>query len=210
MSSATPDVPGSVSYLRDDESTDLTRRLIAGDRAALDEALALHWTHAIQYAGRWVQSVEDAKDLVQEAFLRLWQGAGRWSPDTRIRPLLFGIIRNLALKDGRRRAVRSAYAEQVRDTSRPFMADPADDAIAGELKTAMLAAVSRLPERRRLIFVLSRREGLTHQEIAHELGISPQTVANQLSAALEQLRQALTPFLHVEPLGPRARRRPSG
>jgi RNA polymerase sigma-70 factor, ECF subfamily len=60
-------------------------------------------------------------------------------------------------------------------------------------------AVSHLPPRRQEIFVLARAHGLSHQEIAEVMKISPQTVANQMSAALADLRQALGPLLDRQP-----------
>jgi RNA polymerase sigma-70 factor, ECF subfamily len=185
----------------DSSSSDLASRIRHRDRSALDEALELYWSEAVRYASRWVES-EDAKDLAQDAFLEIWNRASDWAADTEIRPLLFGIIRNLGLRQRRRTAVRAARAEQVREAIRPVEIDPSDEAEISEFSDVLARAIGALPRKRREIFLRSRQHGLSHREIAEELGISPQTVANQLSSALENLRLALAPFLSKDPPKP--------
>jgi RNA polymerase sigma-70 factor (family 1) len=200
-----PPKPGFLRERRepsDPTSAGLANRIRDRDRSALDEALELYWTEAVRFAVRWVGSEEDAQDLAQDAFFEIWNRAEHWSADSEVRPLLFGIIRNLGLRERRRRAVRTARAAEVREAIRPSENDPADDAELSEFSDALTRAIGALPAKRREIFVRSRRGGLTHREIATELGISPQTVANQLSTALEQLRAALSPFLSKAPPKP--------
>jgi RNA polymerase sigma-70 factor, ECF subfamily len=190
-----------------DRSSDhrLIGRLKARDAAALDEALDRYWDPVVAYATRLVERREDAKDITQDAFLQLWDGADRWEGDSEVKPLLFGIVRNLALKEKRRRAIRGRHAAQAgRALSRPA-SDPSTDAAVREFEAAIADAVSDLPERRREVFVLSRREGLSHREIAEQLGLSPQTVANHLSSALSELREALQPHLRQSPPRPTLR-----
>jgi RNA polymerase sigma-70 factor, ECF subfamily len=200
-----PDFLTGLTPSHDRSSDHLIGRLKARDPAALDEALDRYWDPVVAYATRLVERREDAKDITQDAFLQLWDGADRWEADSEVKPLLFGIVRNLALKEKRRRAIRGRHAAQAeRALSRPT-SDPSTDAAVREFEAAIADAVSQLPERRREVFVLSRRDGLSHREIGERLEISPQTVANQLSSALSDLRAALQPYLRHSPPRPTLR-----
>ena len=72
---------------------------------------------------------------------------------------------------------------------------PAEETIAADLRRAAAQAVSDLPPKRQEVFRLAREEGLSYAEIASVMDVSPQTVANQMSLALADLRRALSPFL---------------
>jgi len=65
----------------------------------------------------------------------------------------------------------------------------------GQLSDAVRSALADLPPRRREVFSLARFHGLSYAEIAETLDVSPQTVANQMSAALSTLRKQLAPFI---------------
>ena len=69
--------------------------------------------------------------------------------------------------------------------------------MADDLQVEIDQAIDSLPEKCRLVFVLSRFEDMTYQEIADQLGISIKTVENQISKALKSLRSALSPYLSV-------------
>src|SRR5207249_10676580 len=75
----------------------------------------------------------------------------------------------------------------------PAPATPADELEAADLQEAFEAALDRLPARRREVYRLVRFEGLHYWEAAEVLGLSPQTTANHLTAALQDLRRALAP-----------------
>jgi RNA polymerase sigma-70 factor, ECF subfamily len=195
MAPPSPDVFPDPSPIDDDRGDDLVGRLRDGDRSALDEALERYWGPAVRYATRLTGHADDAQDIAQDAFLRLWEGAESWREDSAVGPLVLGIVRNLALRANRRQSIRESHAQTVRRAPRSHGPDPSDDVAARELERAIARAVQRLPRRRQEIFTLSRQEGLSHRQIAAHLGVSPQTVANQLVSALRELRTALRPYL---------------
>ena len=109
--------------------------------------------------------------------------------------LLYTTTRNLALNEKRRRGIRARLSIRVLLPRPAASLDPLFGAESSEAEAAAARAVDALPARRREIFRLARHHGLTHREIAEILEISPQTVANQMTAALEQLRVRLRPYL---------------
>jgi RNA polymerase sigma-70 factor (ECF subfamily) len=101
-------------------------------------------------------------------------------------------MRNLALDEKKRRDRRAAWSMKwPRQEER--VATPDELLERSELEREFDLAVAGLPERRREIFLHARMNGLSNREIADVMGITPQTVANQLSAALATLRVALSP-----------------
>ena len=172
----------------------LIQGIRSGDPGTLSRLQAAYWGLLLQYADRILDGASDPQDVVQEAFVRLWTRRERWSTDGSVRSLLYTVTRNAALDERRRRA-RDAKASLSADPPAPRPA-PTEDAVAAELRQAAAEAVSRLPPKRQEVFRLAREEGLTYGEIATVMGVSPQTVANQMSLALGDLRRALA--IHLE------------
>lgn len=137
-------------------------------------------------------STDDAKDVAQEAFIRLWEQHSRLRPSGSVRAYLYQIARNLAINERKRRALHGTLAAEVEPPSVPT---PATDLEAADLHAIVDHAIASLPDRRREAFVLAHLQSLPHREIAETMGISPQTVANQISAALADLRRMLAPLL---------------
>ena len=165
-------------------------RIRQGDPEALRALLEEAWAPLVRYLERRVESGDEAEDVAQEAFVRIWERRERWTGGS-ARAVLFRIGRNLALDRGRRRAVRRRWAEEARQDPAPSPPTPADELAATELRGRVAGAVEALPERRREVFRLVRLQGLTYAEVAEILGVSAQTVANQMSMALRDLRAAV-------------------
>jgi RNA polymerase sigma-70 factor (ECF subfamily) len=162
----------------------------APDAEALGELLRGHWSHLVTYAFRLLGDLPAAEDVVQRGFVRLWERAHVVPPGDATRPFLYRMVRNLAANEWRRVETRQRWVDEE-SLSAPAVVMP-DAALEGrELEAALTLAVERLPARRREIFVLSRYHGLANGEIASVLGVSPQTVANQLVSALRDLRALL-------------------
>lgn len=166
------------------------RRLRLGSTSALAELMKLYWPPLVRYATRLVGSIDVAEDLVQEAFVSIWKRRATWSPTGTPRAFLYQVTRNLASKHHRRLFVRRRAVELVRvESLRP--ATPQEDVEREELRAAFEAALAELPPRRREAFVLARYHQMSLKEIGEVMGTSPQTVANQISAAAADLRRRL-------------------
>lgn len=170
---------------------ELMQRIHQGDADALDELLRRFWTPLVAYATRLLGDQDRAEDVVQETMLRVWDRRTDWAPGRRLRGFLYQITRNLALNERARAKVRRQWADRVRDQPQEPVPTPAEITHQHELRKLLDAAVEALPDRRREVFVLSRYHGHSYPEIADVMGISRQTVANQMSAALEHLRARL-------------------
>jgi RNA polymerase sigma-70 factor (ECF subfamily) len=182
----------------------LMERIHASDRSALDELLRKHWAPLVAYAERLLPNRDDAEDVVQETMLRVWRNRAHWTPTERLRSLLFRITRNLAINERRRGRVRERYRDDAANrAAAPRVDTPLHLLEREELRAAVAHALEAVPPRRREVFVLAWYHGHSYREIAEIMDISPQTVANQMSAALEDLRRLLRPqialMMHGQP-----------
>jgi RNA polymerase sigma-70 factor (ECF subfamily) len=172
----------------------LMDRVISGDAAALDEIAAEHWGAAVNYVDGLLRNRAAAEDIVQQALYRLWERPGPWVPNASIRTFLFRIARNLALNERSHQRVQ-AESRPVLRLLAPEPPTPLERLEQKELRQAVESAVHSLPDRRREAFLLARFHDLSYKEIAEIMGISAQTVANQISVALTQLRRSLSSFV---------------
>ena len=143
------------------------------------------------YALHYVGDLDAAEDIVQECFISLLaKGPGEVAD----------------IPSYMRAAVRNRATDHLRRV-RPDRLDPEsadgmisdDEAMSDSYgEAAIWEALERLPEKRRQIFIMSRRDGMSHEEIASELGISVQTVKNQMSLALSALgRKKFSKFVSI-------------
>lgn len=191
-----PSAPPTPRLLDRRSGDAVMQRLRSGDETALDEVVRAYWAPLVRYVRSFLQATDEAEDVAQETLVRLWEGRKSLSPDRgTLNGILYKIARNLAIDEQRHRRVRVDWRAS-RTAPQPSLGQRADAlAIAGELQDAVDRAVKDLPARRREVFFLARFHDFTYREIAEVLGLAEQTVANHMSAALADLRQALAPFL---------------
>jgi RNA polymerase sigma-70 factor (ECF subfamily) len=174
---------------------DLLWSMRDGEEAALDELIRRKTRPLVQLAARIVGDEEEARDVVQLTFLRLWENRhrfdDRWSPNTWI----YRITTNLAIDHLRSRRSRERGVEPMRshlrrvedDRSRRDLADLGAREVAGifhELAAGLTA-------KQRLIFLLREMEGLSSHEVAEIAGCRESTVRNHLFNARKLLRREL-------------------
>jgi RNA polymerase sigma-70 factor, ECF subfamily len=183
--------------VEEDSDESLMRRIRDGDREGYRILLCRYWVSLVSYATGIVGTQDAAEDVVQDAFIRVWIRRADWTPRGAVAAYLYRITRNLALNAFRDNASdfrrRSLGNKQFSTSTTPN--DPEQDYSAGALRQEIEAAIAALPERRREVFMLSRFHGLSYREIGETMGIAAQTVANQMGAALAELREKLSHHL---------------
>lgn len=182
------EVPAAVQA---DPLEPLMAAIRAGSESALEQLMDRCWPELVRYAARQVGEVELARDIAQEAFIQIWERRRVWKPRGSARAYLFRIVRNLVIDEKRKQGVRRRWAAH-RELSPPARPPtPAEDLDARLLAEVFETAVASLTRRRREVFELVFMRGLSHAEAAAVMGISAQTVANQMSAALRTVRKAV-------------------
>lgn len=181
-------------------AAEVVRRARTGDREAFSELYLAHHAALFRYAAGETGSDDDARDIVQETFIRAWGGLRGFRGDSSVARWLFRIARNLLIDRARarkRRGERSLDAPlddegttlQDRLPSRrpgpEVETEQRDD--AGRLRRALTA----LPEGQREVFALREWEGLSYVAVGDRLGLPPGTVRSRLARAREALAAAL-------------------
>lgn len=135
------------------------------------------------YAMRITGDADVAEDLVQDAFERAWLYLENGGVIDSFPAFMYRSVRNICL----------SYLRGRHDTlDESNIPEAGEEEIDTSVRDARIwRAIDALPRRCREVFLMSKRDGLTNQEIADELGISPKTVKNQLTKAFSRLRDAL-------------------
>ncbi len=160
------------------------------DRAALERLYVELEVPLYNVVYRWLWDPEDAAEVVQEAFVRLWRMRSRVHVRT-VRPLAYRIAVNLAASRRRWRRLRSWIS--VDSPCEPADREPAldDQAAARQREAAVRRAVDALPDPLREVLILCELAELTYAETAAVLGIPPGTVASRRHAAVRKLSRLL-------------------
>lgn len=166
-----------------------------GDERAFRQLFDGLYGPLLGFAQSLVRDEAVAEDLVQEAFVRLWDRRARLDEEIPLRAWLFRTVRNLALNLRRDTTTRERLFDDptaVDSAAAPRPAAAPDSATEhNELHERVSALMTELPPRQREALLLSRVEGLSHAEVAAAMGCAPRTVNNHLVAALGTLRKRL-------------------
>jgi RNA polymerase sigma-70 factor (ECF subfamily) len=142
-----------------------------------------------RFAVYLTKSPDIAEEVVQEAFIRLWEKRMNLAPDSHILGFLKKIVQNLVIniykKAGRDRSLLRHIHQQMEVLEH----GNAGAVLEKELQRVYRAALDRLPPQQRAVFTLSRDGNLSYQEIADQLGLSRHTVRNHMVEALRSVRR---------------------
>jgi RNA polymerase sigma-70 factor (ECF subfamily) len=187
------------------EERELLRRLRAGDERAFDELVRAWHPLLVRLARRFVSSDAIAEEVAQEAWLGLLTGLERFEQRSSLRTWVVRIVVNRAISRGVREG-RSVPESALEDRpvpaaeaftaagawAAPPPAPPHDRAEQAEARAALLAALDGLPERQRAAVLLRDVAGLSGEEVAEALELSPGNVRVLLHRGRGHLRDALT------------------
>ena len=170
------------------------RALQHGDATALDR-LMLRWQQPLRtYLMRHALSAEDALDLAQETFVRVFRHRDRFDLTRRFSTWMFQIALNLLRDQGRRASRRPTSS--IEDSPEPFTDhSPQADAEDREIAAAVRGAIAELPDPLREAIILFEYEHQSHQEIAQIVGATPKAIETRLQRARTQLRASLQRWL---------------
>jgi RNA polymerase sigma-70 factor (ECF subfamily) len=183
----------------DQDRTDMAR-LVAGHDAALDELMERHAGKLFHYLVRCLQNEEDAADLAQETFVRIYQNRAKFDAKQKFSTWLYAIATNL-VKDRYRYRTRhpqvsldaenEATGENFRESVPAHGPTPRESLQGEERAEAVRKAVGQLPEELRTPLVLAEYEELSHAEIGVILACSPKAVETRIYRARKLLRETL-------------------
>ncbi len=146
-----------------------------------------------RYAAYLVRNTEDARDIAQEALLRMWENRQKIASDAAARVWLMRTAHNLAMDKLRQRRARPEAEPEVLDTMQDEAVpiDPQRRVESEELGRRIAEALMHLPERDRSILMLREVEGLSYEQISRIQGLSLGTLKGALHRARARLRERL-------------------
>jgi RNA polymerase sigma-70 factor, ECF subfamily len=180
------------------------QRLAGGHDAALNDLMARHARPVFQFLCRMLGNEDDANDLAQETFVRVYQHRASFKPGARFTIWLYTIAANLARNHHRWRARHpkvsfDAESETTGESIGGLLpaSDPAPDtaAVATERAAAVRAAVEKLPADMRMVIILCEWQDLSSAEAAAILDTTPKAIDNRLYRARNLLRDRLKNWL---------------
>ena len=143
-----------------------------------------------------VQDADIAKDITQETFLRIWEKRESLQPEKSFFSLLARISTNLCYDHFRYTEVRLRNKDRIPEFGKSHFDNPEEVVQAKAIEEIIRKLVNeKLPQRCRVIFILSRIEGFSNQEISTKLSLSIRTVENQIYRALKILKKHMKKYL---------------
>ncbi|NGM62623.1 RNA polymerase sigma-70 factor [Sphingobacterium sp. SGG-5] len=166
-----------------------------GDDGAFSAIYQLYWERLFRHALTMTSCEDMAKDIVQEAFITLWDKLRKQDINVSLHAYLFVMVRNKTLNLMAKGKVRMKYLESLGDYLEK--GENCTDHLLRErqLQEQINKQVASLPDKMRVIFEMSRNDLLTYKEIAEQLSLSDKTVKKQVSNALKILRIKLDTLL---------------
>ncbi len=169
---------------------------ISADPAQFENVFKTHFQNLHAYANTIVRDDDDAEEIVQNVFYKLWEKRAQIKIDQSLSAYLYRSVYYESLNFLKHAKVKENFrADAV--SSAGQVTNPTDNLILKELRAKIESAVNDLPEQCRTVFQMSRYEGLRYREISDKLGISVKTVENHLGKALKVLRSKLLDYLPV-------------
>lgn len=172
----------------------LMARVVGGDTNAFGAIVRLHQRSLTRFAERLLGDAHGAQDVVQEAFVRIWQARATYRAQGCLRSMLFRTVHNLCLDHVRRSGAR-ASASLAGEANSASAGSPQSEIELRALAEAVREAVQALPDKQRAVFVLSQYEQLSYPQIAQILQCPVGTVASRKRLALDTLRRKLSPWM---------------
>jgi RNA polymerase sigma-70 factor (ECF subfamily) len=179
---------------------DLVSKLNGGDEKAFKFIFDEYYRPLTIFALKYVGDVEEAKEVVQDFFVRLWSKQGSLNIRFSIKMYLYQSIRNACLNYLETNKVVQRHLQEY---THPILSNEnaLESMIVAEQEEMLMKAIDRLPVKCREIFILSRKNKLTNQAIASHLNLSVKTVEAQISIALKRLLESLIALIIFPFLG---------
>ena len=154
-----------------------------------------HYGPLCRFAYRFVGNLDTARELVQDAFIILWErGAFNRSTDS-LRAFLYTVVKNHCLNYIQQSQIHRRYRQKILlDYARESM-NQEDALVEKELQKRIEELIAQLPAQCRKVFMMNRYYHFTYKEIAQVLGISQKAVEAHISKALQRLREALSDYM---------------
>ena len=175
-------------------NTEIISRLKEGDILAFEKVFNHMKEKVFYFALKILRNKENAEEALQETFFKLWESRHKIDVSTDISSYIFSIAHNYSIDILRKSFHESQHKKVFYEVLENAETNTENDISFRELRAEFEKAIDDLPEKRKNIFILSRIKGLSNDEISKSLGISKNTVENQIVTSIKYLRKRLSHF----------------
>ncbi len=161
------------------------------DIKAFDNLFEEYGKRLYYFAYGYLKSKDDAEEIVQEVFLKVWRNRKQLKPDLSFKAYIFKIAYHQILEILKQINRRQAYRHEIIDESIFFNDDTNTRLNYQMLLEKVESLIQKLPSRQKEILLKRKKEGIPVKEIATQLGVSPKTVENHLTQALKSIKKDL-------------------
>lgn len=169
---------------------DIFDKIKKGDEQAFKILFHTFYKSLCNYAIQFLEDIEDAEEVSQDIFVKLWEKRSTIEIKTSVKNYLFRSVRNQCLNQIKHKKIKQQYVNTIKEISKQDI-NISHYFIEPDLAKKIGKAINLMPEKRKNIFRLSREEGLKYKEIAKKLNISEKTVEAHMGLALKYLRKKL-------------------
>lgn len=180
--------------LRSASDQELVALLKGADHAAFTEIYNRYSVPVLYQINQMLRDRESSRDLLQDLFVVLWNKPENLQRNTNLRAYLYVAARNRVFDLIEKGKVRNDYLSAVATYASEVSLDTLNELDERELSRNIQKEIDALPPKMREVFELSRKENLSHLEIAEKLGISDKTVKKHINKALHVLREKVGPY----------------
>lgn len=171
---------------------ELVGRLKKDDVSAFNLLYSRYSANLYRFAFKYLRIQEEAEELVQSVFLKIWEIRSTLKPESSFKSFLYTIVYNEICNMFRKRKHNEDFAKESLRNSNKFSHSDIEERIDYRyLLNRVDKIIEKLPEKQKLIFLKSRSEGKSTKEIAEEVGLSPGTVDNYISESLKFIKSKL-------------------
>ena len=170
---------------------EIIRRIREGDKGQFESLFRSSYVSLVRFAMTIIKDRDNAEEIVQDLFFRLWQDREKLTIESSLNGYLFRSVHNRCLHYVEHLRVVSRHASEVLTSQSDKQENPAEILQYEELQGRIAMILERLPGRCGQIFYMNRFEGLKYTEIAEKLSVSVKTVEASMGRALKEFRKAL-------------------
>jgi RNA polymerase sigma-70 factor (ECF subfamily) len=161
------------------------------DKKALEDLFNYYYPRLYQFSKSFLKLEEGIDDILQEVFVKIWRNRDQIRSSETFNQYIFTMTRNLLLNELRGRLNKQRVKDEIFKASVPEEYHSFAKIEYRELKEAVDQIVNDLPKKQREVFLLSRRDGLSHKEIAENLKITTKTVEYHISQSVSRIKNKL-------------------
>lgn len=173
------------------------------DHKEFSRIYIVYFPKMVRFAQEYVISVEEAKNIVQDMFLYLWERRDTLEAISNLNAFLFTLIKNKCIDyyrhfnrfDSKKESLDKLQERELHLKMAALQQFDVNMFTLHDIEELLDQAIKKLPAKCQQVFVLSRMEGLKYEEIAQQLDISVNTVRNHISTALRKLKEELKDYL---------------